>query len=139
MIKRPVTYYLDGRLYEWTMAIAMIQFSIMILMWPMALKESAFQWLTVYLPNDVLAMAFLLNGVLRIGALLANGGSLWIGPWIRSVSGVVSALMWSQFTISLVQLSVLQGRPSPGLPFWFMFTFADLYVAYRAVLDVRDR
>lgn len=137
MVKRPVTYYLDGRLYEWTMAASMILFSIMVLTWPTMLRESAFQWLVAYLPNSVLAFVFLITGLLRVGALLANGGSLWIGPWIRSASGTISAVLWSQFTVSLVQLSILQGHPSPGLPFWLMFTFADLYVSYRAVLDVR--
>jgi hypothetical protein len=41
--------------------------------------------------------------------------------------------MWSQFVMALLRLSILQGYPSPGLPFWTMFVVVELYVAYRAV------
>jgi hypothetical protein len=40
--------------------------------------------------------------------------------------------MWAQFALALLRLSLEQGFPSPGVPFWTTFVAAEIYVAYRA-------
>jgi hypothetical protein len=60
-------------------------------------------------------------------------GGRKIGPYIRAVGSVLSSVMWVQFALALLQLSIKQGFPSIGLPFWIMFTIAELYVAYTTV------
>jgi hypothetical protein len=47
-VLKPVTYYLDGRLYEWVFAVSMFASSILMLVWPNMIQGGAFQWLVVY-------------------------------------------------------------------------------------------
>jgi len=116
-----IRYYVDGRLFEWSMTVPMLALSILSFIWPLTLRGSAFRW------------------ILAVGSpigLLLNGHTvrgIRVGPVIRSVTAVARAVMWVQFALALLRLSIIQGYPSPGLPFWLMFTVTELYVAYRAV------
>lgn len=132
-----INYYLDGRLFEWTMSASMLLVSAEIFVWPETLKASAFQWITRVMSPDFIGVTLLIAGLMRTFALIANGSSLSMGPRLRSVGAIAGAVMWVQFGIALVKLSTEQHFPSPGIPFWFMFTLAELRIAYRAVLDVR--
>jgi len=76
-------------------------------------------------------------GAFRCAALIANGSSMVIGPRVRAIGALCGAVIWVQFGMALIKLSVDQHFTSPGIPFWFMFTLAELRVVYRAVLDVR--
>jgi hypothetical protein len=120
------------------MAIAMTVFGIMMLTWPRMSNGSILHLLSQYVAGEIIALTFLVTGMLRVAALIANGGSMWIGPRIRSVSAIISACMWAEFTLSMVEVSFKQGFPSPMVPFWLTFTIAELYVTYRAGLDVRS-
>jgi hypothetical protein len=131
-------FYLDNRLYEWSMATAMTVFGVMMLLWPRMSNGSILHLLTQYVSGEIIALIFLVTGALRIAALIANGGSMWIGPRIRSVSAIISACLWAEFTLSMIEVSYKQGFPSPMVPFWFTFMIAELYVTYRAGLDVRS-
>lgn len=132
-----VSYYLDGRLFEWVMAISMVMLAVEIFVWPDTLRASAFQWALQLMSADFVGVVMFCAGWFRILALIANGSSLVIGPRVRAVAAIVGAVMWVQFGTALVKLSVEQDFPSPGIPFWYMFTIAELRIAYRAVLDVR--
>jgi hypothetical protein len=132
-----VSYYLDGRLFEWVMSISMVLLAVEILIWPDTLQASAFQWVVQVMPVDFVWVALLLAGWFRVLALVANGSSLVIGPRVRSIGALVGAVIWIQFGAALVKLSIDQHFASPGIPFWFMFTVAELRITYRAVLDVR--
>jgi hypothetical protein len=137
-VLKPVTYYLDGRLYEWVFAVSMFASSILMLVWPNMIQGGAFQWLVVYFNVSSITIFLFVTGSARLAALIANGGSEAIGPRVRSITAIFSAIMWSQFTLALLKLSIDQGYPSLGVFFWFIFTLAELYVAYRAILDVRN-
>lgn len=134
---RPITYYLDGRLYEWIMATAMIELGIAILTWPRIAYGSILQVTLQYIPAPAVAFVFLVVGMSRMAALIANGNSLRIGPRIRSWCAIMTAVLWAQFAFSMGRVSIEQGFPSPMVFFWASFTFAEIYIAYRAVLDVR--
>lgn len=132
-------YYLEGRLFEWVMAISMIGLAIEVFIWPQTLEESAFQWMVVVVNPKFIGAILLIGGSVRIVALILNGVSLSLGPRLRSVCAIVGAMLWIQFGTALVKLSIDQGFASPGIPFWYTFTLAELYVTYRAALDVRLR
>lgn len=132
-----ISYYLDGRLFEWVMSISMVILAIEIFVWPETLNASAFQWVTKVMSRDFVGIVVFIAGWFRCLALIANGSSLVIGPRVRAIAAIAGAVIWVQFGTALVKLSVEQHFPSPGIPFWYMFTVAELRIAYRAVLDVR--
>lgn len=104
------------------------------LIWPAALQGSAFRFLP--LPEIDLAFGVVLLGWSRCAALMLNGQKILgvkAGRYVRAGCGVVSAILWAQFTLALLQLSIAQNLPSPGLPFWFMFTIGELFGAYSTV------
>jgi hypothetical protein len=129
-------YYLDGRRFEWAMTIPMLVVAVLAFVWPKTLTFSAFHWiLTVMSPATVEISMFLIGWFGMIGLLL-NGHKVRgvrAGPVIRSLCAIARAVMWSQFSLALLRLSIAQGFPSPGLPFWITFTIFEIDVAYRAV------
>lgn len=132
-----ISYYLDGRLFEWVMSVSMVLLAVEIFVWPVTLKASAFQWASLIMNSEFIGLVMFCAGWFRCLALIANGSSMVIGPRVRAIGALVGAVIWMQFGIALVKLSVDQNFPSPGIPFWFMFTLAELRITYRAVLDVR--
>ncbi len=137
MTDRAITYYLDGRLYEWVMGTAMILFGGGMLVFPRMAHGSILSILTALLNNYAIGTIFLALGLLRMVALIANGRSMQIGPRIRSFVAVFTSALWTTFTLSMTRVSFEQGFPSPMVFFWSMFTLAEVYISYRAVLDVR--
>jgi hypothetical protein len=129
-------HYLEGRLYEWSVTISMILLSVESFFWPQTLQFSAFSGLMQVMTGPFVTAFMAGVGIIRAAALLLNGHAIKgkkVGPLLRSVMAVVCATMWVQFSFALFELSINQGRPSPGLPFWTVFVFSELYVAYRAV------
>jgi hypothetical protein len=134
-----ISHYLEGRLFEWAMACSMVLLAVETFIWPMTLNASAFYWLTKVLPTSLIGIFLLTFGLVRCAALVANGRSLVHGPRIRAIGALAGAVMWAQFDLALIASFTVKGPPSPGIPFWFTFTFAEIYSAYRAASDVRSR
>jgi hypothetical protein len=132
-------HHLEGRLFEWTMATAMVLLAAETFVWPRTLDASAFNWLTTLLPGSFIGVFLLLFGVIRVAALIANGRSLVYGPRVRALGALAGAVLWAQFDLALIAAYTVKGPPSPGIPFWFTFTLAELYSAYRAASDDRSR
>jgi hypothetical protein len=130
-------HYLEGRLFEWIMASAMILLAVQTFVWPGTLAASAFHLLAEAMPNSFIGAFLLLFGVLRLGALIANGRSLAYGPWLRATGALAGAVLWGQFELALLGDMSFDKPPSPGIPFWFVFILAELYSGYRAASDVR--
>lgn len=138
---RTFNYYVEGRVFEWVMSIAMIAVSVEIFFWPEMINSNAFLWMVPWLSEFDIAMLLLTVGWLRCTALILNGQRMFgvhLGPYIRAVGSVVCAFLWSQFAVTLLALSIQQGYPSPGLPFWVMFTFGEIYAAYTTVKNGRN-
>ena len=138
MMSQRLDYYLKGRLFEWLMTCSMLGLSIQIIVWPKTMEFSAFTYLIEAISDKFVGLFMFSVGWVRACALALNGHRVWgvkLGPVLRSVVAALCAMMWAQFAFALLQLSVAQARPSPGLPFWTMFTFGEMYVAYRAVRD----
>lgn len=133
---RRISYYLEGRLFEWMMSVSMVLLAFEIYLFPRTIEFSAFTELSQVMTSKFIGVFLGVVGAIRIGSLLLNGhkvGDVRIGPLLRSVMAVLCALMWTQFALALFQMSVDRGAPSPGLPFWSTFVFGELYVAYKAV------
>lgn len=130
-------YYIDGRLFEWAMTAGLIGLAFEMYVWPKLIEASAFRWVTIVIPSDVLTVAVAVVGPIRVVALLVNGGLGIIGPVARFVTAMLSCVLWSQYTYALYLLGVQNGIPSPGFPFWASFTLCEFWVCYRAVLDVK--
>lgn len=129
-------YYLDGRLFEWIVTISMLWLAIDTFVSPETLRASAFQWIVLVMSPAFVEIFLFSIGWVRLVGLLLNGHAFRgrrIGPIIRSGTAILSAIMWVQFDLALVELSARQGFMSPGIPFWSMFVVGELYVAYRAV------
>jgi hypothetical protein len=139
IIVRPITYYLDGRLYEWAMGLIMISLGLAMTIWPAMCRGSILQVLLAIMPEAVAGLLFLVLGILRLFALIANGSSCVIGPRLRTTVATVASMIWTTFTLSMSEVSIKQGFPSPMVFFFSVFTLAELYVSYRAALDVRIR
>ena len=128
-------YYLEGRLFEWMMTSSMLLLAFQIYMWPATIEFSAFGDLMNVVSDKFVGLFMFCVGAIRAAALILNGHAIYgvrIGPMLRSVMAVFCATMWVQFAFALLQLSITQSRPSPGLPFWTMFVIGELYVAYKA-------
>lgn len=137
---RLLNYYLEGRRFEWLITIAMLWLAVAMFVSPQILRASAFQWITLVMSPWVTACLLFALGWTRLVGLLLNGHQVKgrrVGPMIRAVTAAACAVMWVQFDLALIQLSVDQGFMSPGVPFWSMFVLGELDVAYRVVANGR--
>lgn len=129
---KSINYYVEGRGFEWAMGVASIPAGFIFLFWPAEVKSIY----TVLASHHVLGLSLIALGWSRCAALMLNGQEMFgiqLGPYVRAVCGVLSAILWMQFTFALVQVSMTRGYPSPGIPFWAMFTLVELYAAYTTV------
>ncbi len=131
MSLRSFNYYVEGRVFEWCMGIGMMVAAIECLVWPQVINGGGL--LTLYVPVSALIIALLLLGWSRCAGLMLNGQTMFknkLGPYTRAICGVLSAIIWAQFVLSLIEQWIDRGYPSPGIPFWFMFTVGEIYTAY---------
>lgn len=137
MMVRRIFYYVDGRLYEWVMSVPIFLLAVMLFIWPQITNAPAFRLFAWLFSPDFIALSFMACGLACIAALIVNGASPKIGPRIRSWTALARSVLWFQFGLSTLQAGLVQGYPFTVLPFWFTFAFAEIWVAYRAGLDVR--
>ena len=126
-------YYVKGRVFEWTMALAMLFAGLELLIWDNVLTFGAFKWMLLVMSQKWIGTIMLFLGWIRLSSLMFNGQLLFgrkVGWFVRAGCAVASAVLWSQFALALVALSIDQGFPSIGLPFWSMFVVAELLVTY---------
>ena len=131
-----IRQYLEGRLFEWVVATNMTLLGIEMLLFPILTQAKSFIELTKILPGQLIAWFMVAFGLARIAALIANGRSTFYGPRVRSIGAIAGAVLWMQFTYSLI-INFEDSRPSLGVTFWSVFVLAELYSAYRAETDAR--
>lgn len=129
-------YYVEGRAFEWVLALSMLMLSAEVLVWPETLQAEAFRIVLMVVSTHFIGVLLLLLGWAKCIGLMLNGQTFAgcrAGPYIRAIASVASSVMWGQFAISLLHVSIERGRPAVVVPFWFMFTIGELYVAYTTV------
>src|SRR5882762_3977751 len=135
-VQNRIDYYVEGRVFEWAMGLAMLLVGIQLVIWPESVQASGFRYINLIISQKTLASIMLLLGWSRCAALMLNGQSMFgvlLGPYVRAGVGVLASIIWIQFVIALIQLSSVQGYPSIGIPFWIMFTVSELYAAYTTI------
>jgi hypothetical protein len=128
------TYYVKGRVFEWTFGLAMFFAGLECLIWDNVISFGAFHWMLQIVSQKWIGTMLFFIGWMRISALMFNGQLLFgrrFGWGVRACCAVVAASIWAQFAFALVQGAIMNGVPSIGLPFWTMFTLAELLIAYQ--------
>lgn len=131
-------YYVKGRLFEWTFAIAMMGAGLECLIWDKVVSFGAFHWLLSIMSQKWIGTVLLFTGWIRVSSLIFNGNVMFgfrFGLMVRGACAVLCATLWFQFAFALLQISLEQGFPSIGLPFWTMFVVAELVVSYSVGLE----
>lgn len=127
------------RIFEWTMTAGMLGLAVEMIIWPNTIGASAFRLMTLFLDPGLLTVFFLVAGVVRVVALIANGRWPKYGPRMRAFGAALGALIWAQMDMALLQLVPLNnGIPSPGIPIYFALTFGEIVSCYRALTDDRS-
>lgn len=127
-------YYVKGRVFEWTFALSMFFAGAECLVWDNVISFGAFHWMLQVTSQKWIGSLLFFIGWIRISALMFNGQLLFgrrFGWGVRGVCAALSATIWAQFAFALIQGFALNGVPSIGLPFWTMFTLAELLIAYQ--------
>lgn len=125
------------RVIEWAMTVSLIQLGVQMIIWPDTVFVSAFRYIA-YVGYETLVTAYLVSGVFRMFALIANGHwSKW-GPTIRAAGALLASIIWLQMSVALVRLHLETGStPSPGIGLYATLSFFEIYSVYRAVTDGR--
>jgi hypothetical protein len=137
---RRFNYYVEGRVFEWTMAVSMLVGGIEIVAWPELVSFGLTPWMVTIVPQIYVGLFMMAVGWLRVSGLMLNGQTIMdviVGPYVRAVCAILSSSLWVQFAFTLIVISYETSKISVGIPFWTMFTFSELYVAYRAAKNVR--
>lgn len=131
-----------NRLFEWTMAFALLGLGVHLAVWPHAMGASAFRFILEVVGSQNLTIFYLMVGIFRIVALVANGRWQTWGPRVRALAALCGAGVWLQMDIALLKLVPEVGSPpSPGIPVYSALFLAELVSTYRAAVDgrIRDR
>ena len=129
----------DIRLFEWTMAIAMIAISFTITYDPRTVAKGGFYLLeNLWLTPSVLTMVFLVAGFARMTCLYANGRWPFYGPRCRAICSLVGALIWGEMCLSLaIWSSQTDDYLSLGVAVYFSLVCGESYSCFRAARDGR--
>lgn len=98
-------YYVKGRLFEWTMATAMLFAGLELLIWDEVITFGAFRWMLQVMSQKWIGTLMLFIGWIRVSALMFNGQLLFgrrAGWMVRAVMAVLSASLWAQDRKSVV-------------------------------------
>lgn len=117
------------RLFEWTMALALVGFGLHILILPSTMQSSRYAGVLLVLSTGQFAIACLLVGFTRIVALSRNGTWAVWGPRVRAFCAFGSAAIWAQLAVSLGQYH------SPGVWVYVAIAGAELRSVLRARRD----
>lgn len=138
MTLRGISHHIEGRLFEWGMAFAMLCLALQIFIWPLTLGASAFRYLAFIVNTENVGLLFLVVAIARGVALIINGRSSVYGPRVRAMGALAGAVIWAQMDVALfILMFETNNPPSPGIPVYFALTVCELISSYRAATDVR--
>lgn len=132
-----VLRHIEGRLFEWTMSVICLSLGLAMTCFPRMVGGSILQVLLFLVSPQQAIAIFLILGIVGTTALIANGASFKVGPRVRSICAIMRSMLWIQFALSMFIVSVKQGFPSPMIFVFPYLALSELYVVYRAVLDVK--
>lgn len=131
---------ISGRLFEWHAALGCLGIAIIMISPFESRIGPAFKILyEINLHEELIGLYFLLIGIARVFALLANGHIGPLGPQIRAIGAAVGALGWVQLGTGLLLEGLAFGFASVGVVLFFNLALFDLIAAYRAGLDFKKQ
>jgi hypothetical protein len=128
-------HYMENRLFEWCMTIALLGNGLVLFIWPNAVEDGLFRYMLLVFAPVQLTFFYLVFGVLRSIALVFNGRMAIWGPRYRMMSSVGGTMLWSQMALSLYNSMPELGSPSLSIPTYGALVLGELYSAYRAARD----
>lgn len=142
MTQRQLHYliqHFDHRLLELQSACMMIGLGIHIFIWPDAIGASAFRFMLQLMSPVTMMVLFMVGGLLRLVALIANGNWPRHGYKLRVAGAIFGAVLWSQMCLALFLLIPKVGTPpSPGITVYgFLTLFELIAIALVLVKNVR--
>jgi hypothetical protein len=137
MMLRRIAAHFENRLFELSSTLMMLGLALLIGIWPDAIGASAFRFMLEVLSPAWLGGGFLMAGMTRMAALVANGYWTFYGPILRAAGALAGALIWFQMCIALMLLIPHASTPpSPGIPVYLVLTLFELFSMYRALVLV---
>jgi hypothetical protein len=118
----------------------MLGMALVLSVYPGAIRSSSFHYIIATgISGRFLFWSFLLFGVIRGLALLANGWLPVYGPLARAVGAAGGAFLWANLGFSLFVFSYDTDVISVGVPVYIVLTELEVFSCYRAATDVRRR
>lgn len=121
------------RVFEWTMASALVAVGAHLLIFPDALSSpSRLTSILMLVTAQQIAIFCLVFGIIRIAALIASERIL---PWCARIRGtccIAGAAVWSQLAVALAHSP---GPPSPSFTIYAVLAIAELLSVLRARRD----
>lgn len=122
------------------MSAALLGMAALLIVWPLAINGSKFQFMLDVIGSRTLMLFYLFVGGFRMAALYLNGNWPVWGSVVRSAGATGGALVWLQMGMSLlISQSEAGGLPPPSVPLYLALVGAEFISAYRAAADVRFR
>lgn len=135
MTLRWLVAHFENRMSELGAALMMLAQAVHLVIWPQAVAASEFRLLLETLPQAWLTWGFLVAGVLRLAALVANGQWPYWGPVLRAAGALSGAVIWAQMSVALYRLAPVAGTPpSPGISIYLVLSVIELLSMYRALV-----
>ena len=132
--------YSRNRLFEWTMTVAMLITAWTIFAYPNSVTFGRFHFLAdISFTPATGCLFFAIAGLLRAGALWANGSIPVYGPWCRVAGAFAGTFIWAQMAYALYLSGLETGSPSLGVGMYAALTGGELATCVRAAFDARPQ
>lgn len=126
--------HFEDRIFELATTLMMLGLALLIAIWPASIGASAFRYMLLVMSPGSVAGVFLVLGVARIAALIANGHWPIYGPFVRAIGALFGAFMWLQMDLALFNLITNDGAPPlPDIIVYFVLFAFELVSMYRAL------
>lgn len=126
--------YGPRRLFDWTMAAALIITGVIILCYPKSIGNSAFHMILRLVTPYTLALIYISIGVGRLIALRLSDMPRYAenAANLRAAMSFASSLVWLQIIAAFVLIIPERGVPSPSLGLYTSLVLAEWYSTYRS-------
>lgn len=132
IVRFPPLAHFRHRVLEWGLGFVTVTIALTLFNEYPTLNQPALIELTRIASEEVWAVALLVVGMARLGALWINGA--WRrSPWIRFVTSLFSAVVWLQITLGMMRVEMV----TLGIAIFPWFLIAEGYSIWRAVYDAR--
>lgn len=121
-----------NRLFEWTMAVALLGAALCLSIWPRSIGSGNFHLMLRVTGVSQLTLVYSVVAVTRMFALFMNGRLHSWGPPIRAMTALFSSMIWIQLSLALM-LAV--PAPSPSVAIYAALAVGELVSVWRAKRD----